>query len=113
MFLLTLSNLGVDITALIAGLGVGGIAIALATQNILGDLLASLAIVLDKPFAIKDFIIVGDLMGSVEHIGLKTTGCGRCQVSNSSFPTPICCRAGFATTAGCSSVEWCSRSGSV
>lgn len=73
VFLLTLSNLGVDITALIAGLGVGGIAIALATQNILGDLLASLAIVLDKPFAIKDFIIVGDLMGSVEHIGLKTT----------------------------------------
>ncbi|MHB1329557.1 MAG: mechanosensitive ion channel family protein [Gemmatimonadales bacterium] len=73
VFLLVLSNLGIDITALIAGLGVGGIAIALATQNILGDLLASLAIVLDKPFAIKDFIIVGDLMGSVEHIGLKTT----------------------------------------
>ncbi|HUG39785.1 MAG TPA: mechanosensitive ion channel family protein [Longimicrobiales bacterium] len=71
--LVALDTAGVDITALIAGLGVGGIAVALAVQNILGDLFASLSIVLDKPFVIGDFIIVGDLMGTVEHIGLKTT----------------------------------------
>jgi small-conductance mechanosensitive channel len=73
VFLLALDNMGVDITALVAGMGIGGIAVALAAQNILGDLFASLAIVLDKPFVIGDFIIVGDLMGSVEYIGLKTT----------------------------------------
>ncbi len=71
--LLILENLGVDITALVAGLGVGGIAVALAVQNILGDLFASLSIVLDKPFAVGDFVIVGDYMGSVENVGLKTT----------------------------------------
>jgi small-conductance mechanosensitive channel len=71
--LLALNSLGVDITALIAGLGVGGIAIALALQNILADLFASLTIVLDKPFIVGDFIVVGDLKGNVEHIGLKTT----------------------------------------
>jgi small-conductance mechanosensitive channel len=73
LLLLGLDNLGVDITALVAGLGVGGIAVALALQNILGDLFASLSIVLDKPFVNGDFIIVGDLMGTVEHVGLKTT----------------------------------------
>ncbi len=73
VLLLSLENLGVDITALIAGLGVGGIAVALAVQNVLGDLLGSVAIALDKPFEIGDFIIVGDLMGTVERIGLKTT----------------------------------------
>ncbi len=71
--LVALDTADVDITALIAGLGVGGIAVALAVQNILGDLFASLSIVLDKPFVIGDFIIVGDMMGTVEHIGLKTT----------------------------------------
>ena len=71
--LLILDNLGVDITALIAGLGIGGIAVALAAQNILGDLFASLSIMLDKPFVIGDFIIVDKDMGSIEHIGLKTT----------------------------------------
>ncbi|MDH3200587.1 MAG: mechanosensitive ion channel family protein [Myxococcales bacterium] len=71
--LLILDNLGVDITALVAGLGIGGIAIGLAVQNILGDLFASLSIVLDKPFVLGDFIIVDDLMGSVESIGIKTT----------------------------------------
>lgn len=60
-------------TALVAGLGVGGIAVALAAQNILGDLFASLTIVFDKPFLIGDFIIVGEHLGTVEHIGLKTT----------------------------------------
>jgi small-conductance mechanosensitive channel len=71
--LLMLSNLGVDVTALIAGLGVGGIAIALAMQNILGDLFASLSIIMDKPFVIGDFIVVDDYMGTVEHVGIKTT----------------------------------------
>jgi len=71
--LIALDTLGIDITALVAGLGVGGIAVALAVQNVLGDLFASLAIVLDKPFVVGDFIIVGDSMGTVEHVGLKTT----------------------------------------
>ena len=73
VLLLTLDNLGVDITALVAGLGIGGIAVALAVQNVLGDLLASFSIALDKPFVIGDFLIVGDHMGSVEHIGIKST----------------------------------------
>jgi small-conductance mechanosensitive channel len=72
-FLMVLDNFGFNITALVASLGVGGIAVALAVQNILGDLFASLSIMLDKPFEIGDFIIVGDVLGSVEHIGLKTT----------------------------------------
>ena len=71
--LMALANLGVDITALVAGLGIGGVAIALAVQSILGDLFASLSIVLDKPFVYGDFIVVGDLKGTVEHVGLKTT----------------------------------------
>lgn len=71
--LIGLSNLGVDIGALLAGLGVGGVAVALAAQNVLGDLLASLSIVLDKPFKVGDFILVGEDMGTVENIGIKTT----------------------------------------
>jgi len=73
VLLLVLDNLGVNITALVAGLGVGGIAVALAVQTILGDLFASLSIVLDKPFVVGDFLIVDDLLGSVEYVGLKTT----------------------------------------
>jgi len=68
-----LDNLGINITGLVAGLGIGGIAIALAVQNVLGDLFASLSIIIDKPFVIGDFIVVGDQMGNVERIGLKTT----------------------------------------
>lgn len=71
--LFAIDNLGGNIGALIAGLGIGGIAVALATQNILGDLFASLSIVIDKPFVIGDFIIVGESLGTVEHVGLKTT----------------------------------------
>ncbi len=71
--LLLLDNLGVDVTALVAGLGVGGIAVALAVQNILSDLFASLSIVLDKPFAVGDFLIIDEHMGAVENVGLKTT----------------------------------------
>lgn len=73
VFLLALDNFGINITALVAGLGIGGIAVALAVQNILADLLASLSIVLDKPFAVGDFLVVDDYMGTVEHVGLKTT----------------------------------------
>lgn len=73
MLLLILDQLGFDITALVAGLGIGGVAIALAVQNILGDLFASLSIVLDKPFVVGDFIVVDDFLGTVEYIGLKTT----------------------------------------
>ena len=68
-----LDNLGINVTALVASLGIGGIAIALAAQNILGDLFASLTIAIDKPFVIGDFIILGNEMGTVEHVGLKTT----------------------------------------
>lgn len=68
-----LSNVGVNITAFVASLGVGGIAIALAVQNILGDVFASLSIAVDKPFEVGDFIVVGSLSGTVEHVGLKTT----------------------------------------
>ncbi|MCF8724123.1 small-conductance mechanosensitive channel [Nitrospina gracilis] len=71
--LVALENVGVDIAALVAGLGIGGIAIALAVQKILGDLFASLTIVMDKPFVIGDFIIAGTDMGTVQHIGLKST----------------------------------------
>jgi small-conductance mechanosensitive channel len=71
--LLILDNMGLNVTALVASLGIGGVAVALAAQNILGDLFASLSIALDKPFVLNDFIIVDDLMGTVEHVGLKTT----------------------------------------
>lgn len=71
--LLGLSNVGVDIGALLAGLGVGGIAVALAAQNVLGDLLASLSIVLDKPFVIGDLISTNEIKGVIENIGIKTT----------------------------------------
>ncbi len=71
--LMALDTIGIDVTALVAGLGIGGMAVALATQNILGDLFASLSIVLDKPFVVGDFIVVDDQLGTVERIGLKTT----------------------------------------
>lgn len=73
VLLVALDNLGVNITALVAGLGIGGVAVALAVQNILGDLFASLSIIVDKPFVIGDFIIVENYMGTVEYVGLKTT----------------------------------------
>jgi small-conductance mechanosensitive channel len=73
VLLLTLDQLDFDITALVAGLGIGGVAVALAVQNILGDLFASLSIVLDKPFEVGDFIVVDGLRGTVERVGIKTT----------------------------------------
>ncbi len=71
--MLILSNLGVNITSLIAGLGIGGIAIAMAIKNILSDLFASFAIFFDKPFLVGDYIVVGTTKGTVEKIGIKTT----------------------------------------
>jgi small-conductance mechanosensitive channel len=68
-----LSNLGVNITAFVASLGIGGVAIALAVQNILGDLFASLSIAIDKPFEVGDFVVVGEVQGTVEYVGLKST----------------------------------------
>ena len=68
-----LDNLGFKISAVIAGLGIGGIAVALAAQTILGDLFSYFVIFFDRPFAVGDFIIIGDYMGSIEHIGIKTT----------------------------------------
>jgi len=68
-----LQNFGINVTALVTGLGVGGIAVALAVQNILGDLFAALSIVVDKPFVVGDFIVVDSVKGTVEHVGLKTT----------------------------------------
>lgn len=73
LILFILDNLNFEVSTLIAGLGIGGIALALAVQNILQDLFASLSIIIDKPFLIGDFIIVENYMGSVEYIGIKTT----------------------------------------
>jgi small-conductance mechanosensitive channel len=73
LMLVALDNVGVNITALLAGLGVGGVAVALALQNVLGDLFASLSIALDKPFVVGDSLSVDTFIGKVEHIGIKTT----------------------------------------
>ena len=71
--LIVLDNAGVNVTALVAGLGIGGLAVALAAQKILGDLFGAVTIVLDKPFVVGDFIVAGDQKGTVESIGMKTT----------------------------------------
>jgi small-conductance mechanosensitive channel len=68
-----LSNLGINVTTFVASLGIGGVAIALAVQNILGDLFASMSIAVDKPFEVGDSITVDKFSGTVEHVGLKTT----------------------------------------
>jgi small-conductance mechanosensitive channel len=73
ILLLTLDNLGVKIVSLLAGLGIGGIAVALAAQKILGDLFASVSIILDKPFEVNDVISLDTITGTVESIGIKTT----------------------------------------
>jgi small-conductance mechanosensitive channel len=74
IFLLaTLGNLGINVSALVASLGIGGIAVALAVQNVLGDLFASLSIAVDKPFEVGDAIAITGVSGTVEHVGLKTT----------------------------------------
>jgi small-conductance mechanosensitive channel len=73
VMLATLDNLGVNITALVAGLGIGGVAVALALQNVLGDLFASLSIALDRPFVVGDFLAIDTFLGAVENIGIKST----------------------------------------
>jgi small-conductance mechanosensitive channel len=74
VFLLAmLSNLGINVTTFVASLGIGGVAVALAVQNVLGDLFASLSIATDKPFEVGDFISVPEFSGNIEHVGLKTT----------------------------------------
>lgn len=73
VLLMVLQNLGIKITTLVASLGVGSVAVALALQNVLGDLFACIAISMDKPFVVGDFIIIGEFLGIVERIGLKTT----------------------------------------
>jgi small-conductance mechanosensitive channel len=74
VFLLAmLANLGINVTTFVASLGIGGVAVALAVQNILGDLFASLSIAVDKPFEVGDSISVSDFSGTIEHVGLKTT----------------------------------------
>ena len=73
VLLAVLANLGVNITAFVASLGIGGIAVAFALQAILSDLFASLSIGLDKPFEVGDFIVVDDLLGTVEYVGIRTT----------------------------------------
>lgn len=71
--ILILSNIGYDVSTLIAGLGIGGLAIAIALQSILGDIFASFSIYFDKPFRVGDFIIFGNDMGVVKKIGIKST----------------------------------------
>ncbi|MGI8724637.1 MAG: mechanosensitive ion channel family protein [Methyloceanibacter sp.] len=71
--LLIFENLGINVTALVAGPGIGGIAVALAAQSVLSDLFSSHAIVLDRPFEVGDFIVFGYQSGTVERIGIKTT----------------------------------------
>jgi small-conductance mechanosensitive channel len=71
--LFLLDNLGFRISTMVAGLGIGGIAVALAAQTVLGDLFAHFTILFDRPFEIGDFVVVGDFMGTVERLGIKTT----------------------------------------
>lgn len=71
--LLILSNMGYNITTLVAGLGIGGVAIAIALQSVLGDVFSAFTIYFDKPFQVGDFIIIGDDMGVVQRIGIKST----------------------------------------
>jgi small-conductance mechanosensitive channel len=68
-----LANLGINVTTFVASLGIGGVAVALAVQNILGDLFASLSIAIDKPFEVGDSVSVPEFSGTIEHVGLKTT----------------------------------------
>jgi small-conductance mechanosensitive channel len=73
LILVALENFGVNITALVTGLGIGGVAVALALQNVLGDLFASMSIALDKPFVVGEALTIDAFSGTVERIGIKTT----------------------------------------
>lgn len=72
-FVLVLGNLGIDVTSLLAGLGIGGIALTLALQNVIADIFSSFSIAVDKPFEVGDYVVVGNHKGIVKHIGLKST----------------------------------------
>lgn len=71
--ILVLQNLGYEITALVTGLGIGGVAIAFALQNVLTDIFASFSIFFDKPFKVGDFIVIGKDAGTVKRVGIKST----------------------------------------
>lgn len=71
--LFLLDNMGFKVSTVVAGLGIGGIAVALAAQSILGDLFSYFSIMFDRPFVVGDFVIVGDMLGTIDHIGIKTT----------------------------------------
>src|SRR5262249_24999993 len=71
--LMVLDHLGYPVKTLLAGLGIGGLAVALAVKNVLEDLFASLCIVIDKPFSVGDLLYIDQLQGTVEHVGIKTT----------------------------------------
>ena len=73
LLLAVLSNAGVNVNTFIASLGIGGVAVALAAQSVLGDLLASISIGLDKPFEVGEFIAFDDVSGTVSHVGIKST----------------------------------------
>ena len=73
IILMALDNFGVNITALVAGLGIGSLAVGLALKDVFQDILSYIAILVDKPFAYGDYVVVGDYSGTVEHIGIKTT----------------------------------------
>ena len=91
VLLATLDNLGVNITALVAGLGIGGVAVALAVQNVLGDLFASLSIVLDQPFVVGDFLVVDNYWARSRTSALRPRGCAASTASRSSSRTATCC----------------------
>jgi len=91
--LFALQNMGIQVTPLLGALGIGGIAIALAAQNILGDLFASFIIVIDKPFQVGDAIQVGDKTGTVERIGVKTT-----RLKAASGEQIVCCNSDLLTS---------------
>ena len=89
-FLMLLTNLGIKIGPLVAGLGIGGVAIALAVQNVLGDLFASLSIALDKPFRVGDSSSSATRKGRSSRSGSRARACARCRASRSSCRTATC-----------------------
>lgn len=107
MLLSILANVGVDITALVASLGVGGIAIALAVQTVLSDVFASLSIGFDKPFEIGDFVVFNDVAGTIEHIGLKPPASVASAANRSFVQTRSCCSKPYTTISGCKRVVSC------
>ena len=92
-----------QIRPLLTGLGIGGVAVALAVQSVLGDVLASMSIALDKPFGIGDSLAVDDIQGTVEHIGVKSTRLRSISGEQIILANADVLKAGYATTAACAS----------